>query len=297
MYIIKPVGFSLQSISETENDAPLWDAGTSYGIGNRVIRDGKLYVSSIADNIGLDPLDEVQELEGVRWIFVSATNIRRFFDQSLSTATEGTSPLVFEVEVEAAFNALAVFGLRCSETVVELVKPGRTEQVARITSGPEPVGTWWDWLHTVFSPVTRRFVVPGIGGLPGDVIRITVIGEAPALGELVIGRSVKIGTTLLKRSTSVRRRTFTSIKTNAFGITTVTKRALARDVTYSVRARRQGFAAVERFLDDVDGVRVAAYGNPDWPLLISYGYVTDYEIPAALPEDFFFEITVQGVSS
>lgn len=296
MYIIKPVGFSLQSISEAENDAQLWNANATYSVGNWVMRDGKLYVSSISGNTGLDPLEEVQELEGARWIYVSATNIRRFFDQSLSTATEGASPLVIEVQAEAAFNALAIFGLRCSETVVELVKPGSTHEVARITSGPEPVNNWWSWLHTVFSPVTRRAVVPGIGGLAGDVVRLTLIGEAPALGELVIGRSIRIGTTLLKRSTSVRRRTFTSIETNAFGVTTATKRAIARDVTYAVRAKRQGFSAVERFLDDVDGVRVVAYGHPDWPQLISYGYVTDYEIPAALPDDFFFDITVQGVS-
>lgn len=297
MHVIKPVNLSLVSISEPENDAPDWLSGATYGIGSYVIRNHVVYVSSIDGNQGNDPAQEVQEMEGARWIKVSATNIHRFFEGSLSTKTTGTSPLVIEVSVDAIFNSLALLNLDCSQCTIEVITGVTSKTVATITTGAEPVSNWWDWLHTVFYRNSRRFIVPDASGYATSTIRLTIIGDAPALGELIVGRRVEIGETLLKGSTSVRRRTFTTISTNDFGLTSAKKRAIARDVTYSVHARREGFEVKERFLDDVDGVPVVTFARPDdWVQFINYGFITDYEIPADLPEDFLLEITTQGVS-
>lgn len=297
MHIIKPGNLSLISISEPENDAPAWVSGTTYDIGSYVIRDHVVYVSSIDGNQGYDPAHEVQELEGARWIKVGATNTHRFFEGSLSTKTTGTSPLVIEVSVDASFNAIALFDLDCSQCIIEIITGGASKTVATINTGAEPVKNWWQWLNTVFYRNSRRFIVSGASGYATSTIRLTIIGVAPALGELIVGRRIEIGKTILKGSTSVKRRTFTTISTNDFGLTTAKKRAIARDVTYAVHAKRSGFELKERFLDDVDGIPVVTFARADaWAQFINYGFITDYEIPADLPQDFLFEITTQGVS-
>ena len=297
MHVIKPVKLSLVSISEPENDAPVWVSGTPYDIGAKVIRGHALYVSSITGNQGYDPDLEIQSLEGARWIKAGATNIHRFHEGTLSTQTTGASPLIIEVGVSASFNTLALFNLECSRCTIEIITGGIARTVATINLGAEPVGNWWEWLRTAFYKNARRLIVPNASGHATATIRLTMIGDAPALGELVVGRRVEIGKTLLKGSTSVKRRTFTTITTNDFGVTTVKKRAIARDATYSVHAKRAGFEVKERFLDDVDGVPVVTFARADdWAQFINYGFITDYEIPADLPEDFLLEITTQGVS-
>lgn len=297
MHIIRPVGLELLSASEPEDDAPEWSVATTYNQGDQVIRGGNLYVSSINGNVGIDPALEVQELEGVRWVFIAATNIRRFLDGRPSTKTEGTSPLVLEVTASAHFSAVALIGLSGSETTVEVLSGGTVTDSRVIKSGFEIVDNWWDWLNTTFYSVSRRKVLSGLAGFSGATIRVTITGDSPALGLLVAGRSVKIGKTLMNDHTKVRRRTFTTIETNAFGITEATKRAVARDVTYSIDSERQGFSGVERILDDVDGVPVVTFAAANgFDELINYGFILNSEIPSNLPHNFLFQINTQGVS-
>lgn len=296
MHVIKPMAVTFISSSELENDAPEWAAPVSYDLGSQVIRSGAIYVSTIAGNVGLDPSLEVQELEGVRWLYRSVTNVRKFMDGSLSTATVGVSPLVIEIQPSERFNAFALFNLEGAEVVTEVVDGANVREVARITTGVEPVNNWFSWLHSTFNKPGRRFVVHNVAGYQSSIIRLTITGAAPSIGEIVVGRRVQIGNTLMDASTIVRRKTFTAIATNIFGITTVTKRAVARDVTYSVHAKRDGFEPKGRFLDDVDGVRVVTYATRDRGEFINFGFITDYELAGDLPDDFVFEITVQGVS-
>lgn len=296
MKIIKPVGLTLLNASESENDAAEWDSSVVYPFGVSVIRAGSVYVTSIEGNVGLDPLNEVQELEGARWILKGVTNIRRFLDGRLATKTEGVSPLVLEVRAAEQFNAAALFGIVGTRVTVE-VNHGSGWVFARsILSGPEPVGSWFDWLHSTFSRSTRRAVVPEVSGFAGSRLRITIEGPSPSLGLLVVGRRVAVGVTRFVPATKVRRRTFTDIETDKFGVSEATKRVVARNVTYSVVAARDGFSAIERFLDDVDGVQVVSYAHEAAPEFTNFGFILDYEIPAELPEHFVIEFTVQGVS-
>jgi hypothetical protein len=297
MHVIKPVGVTLASASEAEDDAPQWMSGVAYPLGAKVIRGHRIYVSSIDNNQGIDPAQEVQELVGARWLDAGASNIYRFFEGTLSTRTEGQSPLVLEVNVDDRFSAIALFDLRGSKAKIEVITGGQVKTVADIRVGAEPVGDWLSWLNSTFFNSARQIILPNAHGFATSRVRLTITGESPALGELVIGRRVQIGKTLVGRNTSVRRRTFTEIKTNPFGRTEVKKRAIARDVTYAVVAERKGFEAKQRFLDDVDGVQVVTYaGTADRPEAIGYGFITDYELPLDLPDNYVFEIKTQGVS-
>lgn len=297
MNIIRPVEVSLVSISGAIDADPVWGAATTYSTGSRVRRHGKIYVSSIDGNLGKDPALELQDKEGARWIFVAVQNTTAFMDGSQNAKTVGTGPLVIEVQASDVFNSIALLDLECSECKVEVITGGAARTVATIKTGAQPVHNWWDWLHSVFYKNNRRHIVSNAAGLGGSKVRLTISGTSVWLGELVIGQDVNIGKTQMDSATKVARRTFTAIKTNDFGTTTVQKRAVARDVTYLVHAKRDGFEAKERLLDDVDGIRVVTYAvNDDWAQLINVGYVTDYVLPAEFPDDFSFSITTQGVT-
>lgn len=297
MNIIRPVGLSLVSISGATDAEPIWDASTVYNTGARVRKGGQIYVSSIDANLGKDPELELQDKEGARWIFVAAQNTGAFMDGSQSVKTVGTDPLVIEVQADGMFNSIALLDLECASCKVEVITSGVAREIATVRAGVQPVGSWWDWLHSVFYRNNRRHIVWGAAGVTGSSVRLTIKGARVWLGELVVGQDVNIGKTQMDSGTKVSRRTFTKVKSNDFGTTTVQKRAIARDVTYLIHAKREGFEAKERLLDDVDGIRVVTYAvRDDWAQLINVGYVTDYVLPAEYPEDFSFSITTQGVT-
>lgn len=295
MNLIKPVGLTFLSASEAEDDAPVWDAGTTFNLGNQVIRGGLLYVSSINGNVAIDPATEVQELEGARWVLIGATNVRRFLDGILSSKTTGATPLVLEAECDGYFNTVALFNLVCTEATIEAIVGGQTVATETLKSGAEPVGDWWSWLNTVFKPARRRVILPNFAGVAGAKIRLTIEGPSPAIGSIFAGRTFKIGKTLLDNATRVRRRTFTELVTDAFGATKATKRAVARDVTYRVTTKRATFAEVEAVLDEVEGVPVVTYEDTLAQELVNFGYLLNIELPSDMPDDFFTDVTCQGV--
>lgn len=296
MYIIRPIELSFVSASGATADAAEWQSPTVYGLGARVARFGREYVSSIAGNQSLPPETEVQEIEGARWILVGSANTVAFLDASPSVSTKGTSPLVLEVKALARFTDITLINLQGSECLVEVFDSGGgLIGSSLINSGAEPVANWWAWLNTVFHKSSRRHVIPLSGGL-NATIRITITGDAPSLGELFVGRAVKVGATLFGAQTKAVRRTFTTVDTNDFGNTTIKKRASVRDVTYKVQVKRAGFELVEQVLDAIDGERVVSLATrDDWSQLINVGILETFSLPAELPDDFIIELTVKGV--
>lgn len=296
MKLIKPNVLTLTSASEDEDDHPAWDVATTYSIGDYVIRSGAIYVSSIDNNLAYDPALEVQALEGARWILVSATNIRRFIDGKLGTQTSGTSPLVLEVTVDAFSNAIALFGLDMTETTVEIIVDSEVIQTTSLQTDPEPVSDWWSWYNAVFFNSIRRTVIEGIFAPAGATVKLTIEGSSPAIGMLVVGRQHVIGQTLLSDQTKTRRRTYTEITTDVFGTSEATKRAVARNVTYDVRAAAAAFQSIENVLDIVDGVAVVTYEATLAPALVNFGFILDIELPRSMPVEYIFPVTCQGVT-
>ena len=76
MRLIRPfgIGFADLTTSIPEDDAPVWDVAASYSIGDQVIRDHRVYVSTIDSNLGNDPTNENQLLTSARWLQIGYTN-------------------------------------------------------------------------------------------------------------------------------------------------------------------------------------------------------------------------------
>lgn len=295
MYIVRSIPLTPTSASEAEDDAPVWDALTEFDLGDFTIESGVLYVSSIDGNLGYPPSDEVQELEGARWIRVGATNVRRFLDGIRSSETTGDSPLVLEVEAGKNFNAICLFGLQALETKIEVISGAQVMDTRWVRSGPVPVDNYWDLRNTEFYPVQRRHVISNIAGFSGATIRLTLTGPNPTLGLLIVGKSVRVGDTRFDARTRIRRKTFTTITNSTFGEAEATKRATAHDTSYLVVIEQAGFHGIDLLLDEIDGTKVVTYATADRPELINYGFVMVPELPVEVPKHYEFELVNQGV--
>ncbi|MBV7408208.1 hypothetical protein [Maritimibacter sp. DP1N21-5] len=294
MYVGKPIALSLVSVSEAEDDAPLFNPATTYALGDFVIDAGVVYVSSIDGNLGFQPSEEVQELEGARWITVGATNIRRFLDGIRSSRTTGDTPLVLEVEAVDGFNSIGLLGLEATRTTVEVISGSTVLETREVLAGPVPVDNYWDLRNTVFNPILRRKVLQGMAGFAGARIRVTLEGPAPALGLLLACRAVKFGDTLFAPTTRIRRKTFATYSTS-FGITKATRRPTAHDTTYTVRCAQAGFHGIDLIMDEIDGLEVLTWATENRPELINYGYLSLDEMPVEIPKDYVFQAVNAGV--
>jgi hypothetical protein len=227
----------------------------------------------------------------------SPTNRYAFLDGLLHTQTGLVGEtIIIDVEVNATFNTIAIFALDSSHTTVEIIHGGTTTLVGDIYSGAVPVDNWWDWVNTSFFPENDRHIIQGSTGYAGSIIRLTISGATPKIGNLIVGNSLIVGETN-QEATRLKKQTYTDIKRSPFGDgVTITKRATARDITYGVNAKKDGFDAVFQALDELDGVPVVTYVDEELRLLISYGFITHTDIPFNATDDFSFKIINRGIT-
>ncbi|MBK8667839.1 MAG: hypothetical protein IPN21_18620 [Burkholderiales bacterium] len=93
----------LVSSSITENEHPVYNAGTTYAKGARVIESHTVFESVQADNLGHDPMGQDA---AEWWGKVGPTNLWAGFDLSNSTKVLLNGPTHFEFAPGAAISGL-----------------------------------------------------------------------------------------------------------------------------------------------------------------------------------------------
>ena len=85
MKLIEPQAIRLLSSTVPENDAPAWNAGAAYEIGDSVIHEHKVY-KAVAASTGKQP-DQNCEGTDAAWRLMGPTNQYAMLDQNVSTQT------------------------------------------------------------------------------------------------------------------------------------------------------------------------------------------------------------------
>ncbi len=121
---IVPIEFTdtdLLSSSVTEDDYAVWNSGTTYALGARVIRTTsdthKIYESLQASNLNKTP-----ESQPTWWIEVSATNRWKCLDGSLFQGTETTGTLKYYFASPDPITAVALHDVRGGDVFVGLIE-------------------------------------------------------------------------------------------------------------------------------------------------------------------------------
>ncbi|MCW2395894.1 MULTISPECIES: hypothetical protein [unclassified Sphingobium] len=282
MKVIEPVAITdgvLIASSVLENEFPEWSAGTTYELGDRVIRAAthRIYESAASDNVGNDPVNPAS----VQWFALGPTNRWSMFDEALAaptTAAGSISVTVAPGEVDGVAIVLPV-----AETArVEVIQDDLTvyDEVQDVPAvGGKTVVTFLD-LPKV-GPVQVRVTLEG----PGDV----------SVAELLVGNVLYLGQT--EASPSIGIVDYSKRTTDDFGVTTITVRDWAKTMTLRTRIES----------DDVDDIvtRVAALrarptvwlGEEGFASLTIYGFYKNFAIDLALPTMSFASFSVEGLAA
>ena len=108
MKLIEPQSIRLLSSTVPENDAPAWNAGTAYEIGDSVIHEHRVY-KAVTASTGKRP-DQNCEGTDAAWRLMGPTNRYAMLDQYVSTQT--VAPMDAEtLTFTVTFNRCTAFAL------------------------------------------------------------------------------------------------------------------------------------------------------------------------------------------
>lgn len=282
------------SVTATGTTGTAWLVGTTYAAGDEVIRDNKIYISAVADNLGIDPLTVNQNLISAPWILKAATIPFRCFDGTISSKTVDTGPVTITLNNVSGQNSIMLFGLfGTSLTITGFDVLDAEVYTKSVTLSAREVNNWYDWFFLGFEESKSRLAFTDV---PANVVKLTfvVAGTTVEIGELVVGRSRTIGHTLHAGTTN-RVISLTRVDFNAYGEPTVIPAPTRIEATYAVHITKARMQEAYDLLANLSGEVVGAVGNPNRQTTIQLGFLSIEEIPEDLPDDYIATLTLRGV--
>lgn len=228
---------SVVSSTATENEYPAWVIGTTYAIGDRCISTvtHRIYESVKESNTGKDPTDVAnQSGTTAYWLDIGPTNRWAMFDSEVSTQTEIASPLTVVLR-PGAFNAVYLCGLDAEaiEMTVQDEPGGNvTFSYSGTLEGSAPAD-YWEYFFERFRPQVD-FIASGIEEYNAAEITITLTRSSGLVkcGVLAVGDLRPLGKT--QRGAKAKPKSYSYIKTDDFGNTSIKRRKKATDMSATV---------------------------------------------------------------
>ncbi|MBL8560904.1 MAG: hypothetical protein JNN06_01370 [Gemmobacter sp.] len=219
----------LTSSSIAEDDHPAWSSATSYGLGARVIKAHRVWESVQASNLNHDPESDASS---TWWVDVGATNRWRAFDSQLAPAVSASTDIVYVITLNKRIDAIAMFGLIGSSVrlrVLDGASAVQYDQTFELASARQ-INGWWDWFFAPFELVPS-LIINNVPGYLGWRVEITIGGSGSrAVGEILLGRRIELGTSLV--GTKVGFRDFSVKERDQWGGWQIVKRGYSRTVDY-----------------------------------------------------------------
>lgn len=252
-------------ITETE-----WTPGT-YATGDQRYVGTDLYEVTASPSTADDPITG-EAKEPKTWVKIGKINRWRMFSEFVAEQTVHPSPLVVEIATLPKANAVALFGVSAGN--VEVVAYSGGTETARVSKPLTNVFEVTNWYEYFFQPIERveEGVILDLPSYGTDrlVITLTADGTPVALGKLVVGEAVKLGTTSLNFGAGID--DFSRKERDEFGGYQIVERRFARRAAFTVFIPAGKVPSVLRHLAAVRARPTVYIGDPDTPESIVIGF-------------------------
>lgn len=284
-----PTNASLTSSNVAEDDHPVWNAGATYAISDRVIVIGSVHrvYEAIAVSTGKDPTDLAN---AAYWLELGATNRWKVFDLRLSDPTVKPGSITYSITpgVSIAPGAVAFFALVASEITVQVTDP--TEGVIFTeTRNIVDSTSVFDWFSYLFEPVVydTEAIFSGVPLYSGVTLNIEVTSAGDTeVGQIVFGQDHILGKTLV--GTEIGIEDFSSKGRDDFGNAIVVERAFAQTARFNFTFPPDDARRVQRVLSRLraqPAVYYAGDGTSQFGTTV-FGFFQDFSIPLTIGQSF-----------
>lgn len=224
---------TLTSTNLTETDELVWDDGTSYNAGDRVmiLSTHSIYESKTS-NTNVDPTTDTDE---VNWFRVGATNRYKAFDRYLSDQAENADEITYQINPGSLVDIVSVYGLSAQEINLTVTSAAAIE-VYNETKGGFDGSVYVDHYSYWFGQATS-FTEVTFGNIPpytdaSYFITITNTGDTAKVGQIDLGVREAIGKATT--GTEPTFEDFSRIERDTFGRFNIIERDYAQGATYQV---------------------------------------------------------------
>lgn len=242
------------SIAEPASGETAWVSGGSYAINDLRIRSTTHAVyECVQAHSGRTALPEN---DPSYWLKKSPTNRWAPFDSYTSTQAKAAASLTYVIQ-PGYFNAVGMYGLVGSSALVSVKDaPGGTVIFSKTVSLLEDPAGWWEYLFLPPRNISK-LIFTDIPIRPAAELTITITGAISAVGMInigdyksILGESEWGGTLEGPKAEPI---SYSYIKTNADGTTTIVRRNAATSMRASVKLPRKNadyaLACVQEVLD------------------------------------------------
>lgn len=233
MWMIERIEISqamLISSSIPESDYPVWSNAETYSLGERVVSSSRIWESVQDGNYYKTP----QSNSGVWWVDVGATNRWRAFDSSLAPKASAGFDIYYMLRPSELFDSVAIFGPIGGDvqiTIRDLESNIIYDQTLQL-AGARDATDWYPYFFAPFPP-QESVVVSDLPGVTGAILAVRISGGGQrAVGEIIVGRKVIMGRTLVDTTSGFR--DFSTVDRDDWGNQNIVRRGYARTVDYRI---------------------------------------------------------------
>ena len=298
MKIIRPVTIgdsNLVSSDILENDFPVWNSGTTYALGDKVISTvtHRIYESAQGSNTNHNPTTD----DGTWWTNIGATNRWRAFDKVLADQSERTGTITYNILPNNLVNAVALFNVDAATVNIVVDDPIDGEVYNETISMVDNTAVT-DWYNYFFEPVARRsevakFDLPNYS-TANIIITLDSGASVSKVGEIVLGAQKTLG--LTNYGTSVGIQDYSRKERDVFGNAIILERRFSQTVDFDVQVETESVRDVQKTLATFratpivfTGSDAATYGD------LIYGYYRNFSINISSPSLSDATIEVEGL--
>ena len=268
-------------------------AGTTYAIGNRVIRVGthRIYTSLQNTNTGNTP-----ESSPTWWTDTAPTNRWAVFDQSVSTPSTKATSMTWAM-TPGVIDSIALIDLVGTSVHVVMVNGVTTvydETFLLSTS------TILDWYQYFFEPFTQKGLLL-ISDLPPYVAAettITISGTGTvSCGNMIVGTTTSLGGTQYGAMAGIRdySRKLTDVDT---GVVTLEQRKFSKTMRARFELAAGAVTGVHQILTNLRATPSVWIGEDAglYEPLIVYGFYKDFQLEVAYPGSSYYSLEIEGMT-
>ena len=275
-----------------EDEHPTWLSGTSYNALDRVIYQHKIYERVITGTGTTTP-----DLDLVNWLYVSATNKYRMFDNVLYSVSSRVGGIHFTLTPNEVFESIVLLNINAYSIRVTVTDPvlGILYDKTKVLTNVSDVVDYYTYFTSplVAKPTTAVFNDLVISPTASIDVYIEAGSSLVSVGEVVYGVKKVIGRT--NYGTAIGIKSYSRKEIDEFGNITVVKRKNSKYCEYDIDIDNYMLSDIQQFFSDIDSVPCVFIGNDNMDELIVYGFYSDFKATISYPTHSKCTLRVEGL--
>lgn len=299
MKIVQPITINDAALLFTNVSETLYtpyDAGYVFKTGDRVQVVGpdlhQVYESLQDGNVGHTPADSPDW-----WIYVSVTNPRLMFDQSVTSQTERADSIDVSLQTVGRNPCLTLLNVSAAQVHVEMIDVLDGTVYDKTFSLVSDSGIH-DWYGYFFEPVVRLqdLTVLDMPSYASPVVNVTLSadGETVKCGALLLGAPTDVGGTEYGATVGIQ--DFSVKQQDDFGNYSIVQRNYRKTATFTVIIDAVRVDTLEALLAALRATPTIYIGTDQYASTAIYGFFKDFTIEIAYATESVLSIEIEGLT-